>query len=123
MDNDRELISVVVPVYNEARVIDEFHARLAVALEAVDCDTEIIYVDDGSDDATVASILDMRARDNSVALIELSRNFGKEVALSAGLDHANGDAVVVIDADLQDDPGEIPKFLEKLEEGFDVVSG
>jgi polyisoprenyl-phosphate glycosyltransferase len=120
---NNKLLSVVVPVYDEAAVLDEFHRRLLAALEPLDCDTEILYVDDGSEDSSVELILAMRDKDASVGLIELSRNFGKEVALSAGLDSARGDAVVIIDADLQDPPELISRFVEEWQQGYDVVYG
>ena len=93
-----ELLSIVVPAFNEAPVLGEFHTRISQVLATIDMNYELIYVDDGSSDNTVALINELRERDQSIALIELSRNFGKEVALSAGLDHASGDAVVIIDA-------------------------
>ena len=86
-------------------------------------DYELIYIDDGSSDNTVDRIAEIRKNDSHVALIELSRNFGKEIALSAGLDHARGDAVIIIDADLQDPPGLVHTFLEEWRNGYDVVYG
>ena len=86
-------------------------------------DYELIYIDDGSSDNTVDRIAEIRKTDSHVALIELSRNFGKEIALSAGLDHARGDAVIIIDADLQDPPGLVHTFLEEWRNGYDVVYG
>src|SRR5512134_1617881 len=95
-------LSVVVPAYNEEQVLEEFHARLAGVLASLPLRSEIVYVNDGSSDGTIASIRRLRARDPRVAIVDLSRNFGKEIALTAGLDHARGDVVVIIDADLQD---------------------
>ena len=86
-------------------------------------DYELIYIDDGSSDNTVDRIAEIRKNDSHVALIELSRNFGKEIALSAGLDHARGDAVIIIDADLQDPPGLVHTFLDEWRNGYDVVYG
>ena len=114
-------LSVVVPVYNEAEVLPEFHRRMAAVLQGLDCAYQILYVDDGSEDDSARWLAELRARDSSVALLELSRNFGKEVALSAGLDHATGDAVVVIDADLQDPPELVNRFIEEWQNGYDVV--
>lgn len=119
----RHSLSVVVPLYNEEAVLSDFHRRLAAVLDAIDADTEIIYVNDGSRDRTMALLTEMHDRDARVTVIELSRNFGKEVAMSAGLDAARGDAVVVIDADLQDPPELIPEFLGAWERGFKVAVG
>lgn len=115
------LLSVVVPVYNEEAVVTAFYQRLRRVLDTLDVRTEIVFVNDGSNDATHALIRELQCRDPRVAVIDLSRNFGKEAALTAGLDHARGDAVVVIDADLQDPPELIPLLLEKWRDGYDVV--
>ena len=117
----RPSLSVIVPVYNEQDVLPEFHRRLAAVLDALPADAEIVYVNDGSSDRTKALIIALRETDSRVALIDLSRNFGKEIAMSAGLDFAQGDAVVVIDADLQDPPELIPDMVRAWSEGFDVV--
>ena len=118
-----ELLSVVVPVYNEFPVLGEFHQRISKVMSATGIDYEIIYVDDGSTDDSTALLIRLRDDDPAVAVIELSRNFGKEVALSAGLDHANGDAVIIIDADLQDPPELIDDFLREWRNGYDIVYG
>jgi polyisoprenyl-phosphate glycosyltransferase len=120
-DADRPSLSVVVPVYNEESVLPEFHRRLGAALDGIPADTEIIYVNDGSRDRSIALLAELNDRDPRVAVVDLSRNFGKEVAMTAGLDHARGDAVVVIDADLQDPPELIPDMLAAWREGYDVV--
>ena len=112
-------ISVVVPCFNEAAGLQEFHRRLAAVLEGMDW--TVIYVDDGSCDATRAVAEAIAATDTRVAVLGLSRNFGKEAATTAGLDHAAGDAVVVIDADLQDPPELIPSLIAVWQEGVDVV--
>ena len=117
----RESLSVVVPVYNEDAVLPEFHRRLTAVLDALAVPAEIVYVNDGSSDATKAKLTALRDADARVALVDLSRNFGKEIAMSAGLDHAQGDAVVVIDADLQDPPELIPDMVRVWRDGFDVV--
>jgi glycosyltransferase involved in cell wall biosynthesis len=114
-------LSIVVPAYNEAQVLATFHARLAAVIATLAISCEVIYVDDGSSDATWSIIGDLTAADPRVVALRLSRNFGKEAALSAGLDAANGDRVVVIDADLQDPPELIPALVARAEEGFDVV--
>jgi len=117
----RRSLSVVVPVYNESDVLPEFHRRLAAVLDALGRDAEIVYVNDGSTDRSLDLLAALHAGDPRVAVLDLSRNFGKEVAMSAGLDHAGGDAVVVIDADLQDPPERIPDMVREWEAGYDVV--
>ncbi len=115
------ILSVVVPCYNEEEVIDAFYDRTAPILAAIDQNFEIIFVNDGSRDRTVEMILALHKRDERVKLIDLSRNFGKEIAMTAGLDFANGEAVIVIDVDLQDPPELIPLMVSKWREGFDMV--
>jgi len=119
----RPSLSVVVPAYNEEAVLPEFHRRLAATLDALAAglDAEIVYVNDGSSDATMRLLVGIHDRDARVAVVDLSRNFGKEIAMSAGLDHARGDAVVVIDADLQDPPELIPDMVKAWQSGSDVV--
>lgn len=114
-------LSVVVPAYNEQPVLPEFHARLSRVLDVLQCQAEIVYVNDGSRDDTLQVMRLLRAQDPRVAIVDLSRNFGKEIALTAGLDHASGDGVIVIDADLQDPPELIPQLVCKWREGFDIV--
>lgn len=115
------LLSIVVPAYNEADVLRPFHRRLAAVLDALAMRAEIVFVDDGSTDRTEPLIRELRAQDPRVALVSLSRNFGKEVALSAGIDYAQGDAVVVIDADLQDPPELIAELVRQWQAGYDVA--
>lgn len=119
--NASQLISVVVPAYNEAAVLEESHNRLTNVINGMAHDFEIIYVNDGSNDDTDSIIQGLHRNDPRVGLVTLSRNFGKEVALTAGLEHASGDAVVVIDSDLQDPPELIPDLVARWQEGFDVV--
>lgn len=117
-------LTVVVPAYNESEGLRAFHERLgAVFAKIDDLDCSVLYVDDGSRDDTWAIMCELRAADPRVAVLKLSRNFGKELALTAGLDHATADAVVVIDADLQDPPELIPQFVEEWRQGYDVVYG
>jgi glycosyltransferase involved in cell wall biosynthesis len=120
-ERERGSISIVVPVYNEESGLAEFHRRLAAVLDALATPAEIVYVNDGSRDGTMALLTALHGADARVAVVDLSRNFGKEVAMSAGLDHAGGDAVIVIDADLQDPPELIPDMLRAFAEGHDVV--
>lgn len=115
------LLTVVVPAYNEQEVIETFHSRLASVLDALECESEILYVNDGSSDRTLSLLHSIRRRDTRVSLVDLSRNFGKEIALTAGLDHSKGDAVIVIDADLQDPPELIPRLIKEWQNGFEVV--
>jgi glycosyltransferase involved in cell wall biosynthesis len=117
----QKLISIVVPAYNEDAVLVEFHTILCETLADLPVDLEIVYINDGSTDNTLSIIGDLRSNDNRITLIDLSRNFGKEIAMSAGLHKAAGDAVVVIDADLQDPPELIPELVKQWQNGFDVV--
>ena len=118
-----DFLTVVVPVYNESSGLEEFHRQISEVMQATACDYELLYVDDGSTDGSLELMNGFRAGDRRVGVIELSRNFGKEVALSAGLDHASGDAVIIIDADLQDPPELILTFVEEWRNGYDVVYG
>ncbi len=120
----RSLLSVVVPCFDEEAVVRETHSRLTAVLgEVPDLDFELVYVDDGSRDATLDILRELQAEDARVRVIGLSRNFGHEVATSAGLAEAGGDAVAVIDADLQDPPEILLRMLERWREGVDVAYG
>jgi polyisoprenyl-phosphate glycosyltransferase len=121
MITSTSLLSVVVPAYNEEEVLPVFHERLTGVLDSLDIDGEIVYVNDGSSDKTIEVLQSIQARDQRVAIVDLSRNFGKEIALTAGLDNAKGDAVVVIDADLQDPPELILELVKYWREGYDVA--
>ncbi|MGH2948234.1 MAG: glycosyltransferase family 2 protein [Solirubrobacteraceae bacterium] len=112
-------VSVVVPVLDEERVLEELHRRVRSALDGIP--HEIVFVDDGSSDRSAAIVEELAAREPGIVLVQLSRNFGMEVAMSAGLDHARGDHVVLMHADLQDPPELIPEMLRLAEEGADVV--
>ena len=115
-------LSIVVPLFNEEAVLPEFHERTSGVLSKLDLkDYEILYVNDGSNDSSVSIVEQIIEADPHASLLELSRNFGKEIAMTAGLDYAKGDAVVLIDADLQDPPELIPEFLTEWRNGFDVV--
>ncbi len=113
-------VSVIVPAYNEAAGLELFHQRLVRAMGGLGS-WEVVYVNDGSLDSTQKVLDSLHRMDNRVALLSLSRNFGKETAITAGLDHAVGDAVVVIDADLQDPPELIPALFAAWQSGFDMV--
>jgi polyisoprenyl-phosphate glycosyltransferase len=114
-----QLISVVAPVYNEDALIDEFYARVCTALDGLPF--ELVLVDDGSTDGSPMKLENLAAGDPRVRIVYLSRNFGHQTALTAGLDHARGDAVVMLDADLQDPPELIPTMLDHWRAGCDVV--
>jgi len=115
------LLSIVIPAYNEEDVLPEFHDRLRNVLDEIGCEFEVVYVNDGSTDRTLDVIHALSENSDRVAVVDLSRNFGKEIAMTAGFDHAMGDAVVVIDADLQDPPELIPELYRYYREGIDVV--
>lgn len=118
---DGALLSIVIPAYNEVEVLPEFQRRLSLTLDTLALPSEIIYVNDGSKDDTIAVLRAMQQDDPRIAILDLSRNFGKEIAMTAGLDHASGDAVVVIDADLQDPPELIPELIKHWRDGYDNV--
>lgn len=114
-------LSVVIPVYNEEENLILLHQRLTQVLNANEPRYEIVFVDDGSHDRSVELMLGLSTADQHVGVIELSRNFGHQVAISAGLDYARGEAVIIMDADLQDPPEVLPQFIAKWREGHDVV--
>ena len=116
------LLSVVVPVFNEEQALPELHERLWAALGEIPGEAEVVFVDDGSTDRSAGIVEEWAASEDEVVLVQLSRNFGLEVAMSAGLDHARGDWVVLLHADLQDPPELIPQMLERAKgESADVV--
>jgi glycosyltransferase involved in cell wall biosynthesis len=119
-----KLISVIVPVFNEIDVIDACYERLTGVLKSLDgFDYELMFVDDGSTDRSHPRMLELQGRDKNLKIIRFSRNFGHQIAITAGLDAARGDAIVVIDADLQDPPEIIPDMIAKWRDGYDVVYG
>lgn len=115
------VLSVVVPLFNEEQSIGELHATLDRVLRSLDVSYEILFVNDGSRDATRALIDELQKKDDHVAALHLSRNFGHQAAVSAGIDHARGQAVVVMDGDLQDPPGVLAELVQKWREGYEVV--
>jgi glycosyltransferase involved in cell wall biosynthesis len=117
------VISVVVPVHDEERSVEPLYEELRAALEPLGRPWEAVFVDDGSTDGSLVALTRLHSAAPNVTVVRLRRNFGKAAALAAGFRHAGGDVVVTIDADLQDDPAEIPRLLAKLDEGFDLVSG
>ncbi len=117
------MISVVVPVHNEERTVALLFEELQAVLDGLGQPWEAIYVDDGSTDGSFAALTRLHNGNDQVRVVRLRRNFGKATALAAGFAQAEGDVIVTIDSDLQDDPAEIPRLLVKLDEGFDLVSG
>lgn len=122
-NGERPDISVFLPVFNEEPNLRPLHAKMQAALAELGLAAEIIYVDDGSSDASLAVLREIAAEDDRVRVISLRRNYGQTAAMSAGIDAARGRVLVPMDADLQNDPADIRRLLAKLEEGFDVVSG
>jgi len=118
----RKRIAIVIPAYNEEDNVEIAYKRLKEVLDSTNYDYELIFVDDGSKDNTLSKLLELYEKDKKVKVISLSRNFGKEIALSAGLDYVDADAVIPFDVDLQDPPEVIPKLIAKFEEGYDVVN-
>jgi glycosyltransferase involved in cell wall biosynthesis len=116
-------VSVIIPVYNEEESIPELYAELAAVLSRESWDSEIIMIDDGSTDRSAAVILRIAEQDPNVRFIRFARNFGQTAAILAGIDHATGEVLIPMDADLQNDPADIPRLLAKIDEGYDVVSG
>ncbi len=121
--SSRALISIIVPCCNEQDLIEQTHERIAAAMSRVNCDLQFIYVNDGSRDATGILLETLHERDPRVCVIDFARNFGHQMAVTAGINHAAGDAVVIIDADLQDPPEVIPQMIELWRHGYQVVHG
>jgi glycosyltransferase involved in cell wall biosynthesis len=119
----RRMLSVVVPLLDEEATLDQLYRELEAALAGAGLDWEVVFVDDGSTDGSYRELVRLHAAHLNVRVVRLRRNFGKAAALSAGIEVAAGEIIVTMDADLQDDPGEIPNLLAKLDDGFDVVSG
>ena len=117
------MLSIVIPVYNEQESLQALHRELSDVAAAEGCQLDVIFVDDGSSDESWRRIEELAASDRRVRGIRFRRNFGKAAALSAGFAQARGDLVITLDADLQDDPREIPRFLAEMQKGLDVVSG
>ncbi len=122
-DPGRPDVTIVIPVFNEEESLSELLRQLDAALAPLEVETEIIFVDDGSGDGSLAVLRQLAARDERVKVIVFRRNFGQTAALDAGFRHARGDVIVAMDADLQNDPADIPRLLDKIAEGYDVVSG
>ncbi len=116
-----KLLSIVIPIFNEGPLLPELYSRLKNVLKPLPLSHEIIFVDDGSRDASFTHLQSLSEKDSDIRAIRLSRNFGHQLAITAGMDYCKGDIVVIMDGDLQDPPELIPKLLEKWEEGFEVV--
>lgn len=124
----KNAVSIIIPAYNEEGSLPELYRRIMLSIHEMKkngtiSQYELIFVNDGSTDTTEKVMLDLHEKDNNVRIISLRRNFGKATALNAGLRHVKGDIIFTIDADLQDDPKEFPRFIEKLEKGYDLVVG
>jgi len=115
--------SIVVPLHNEQENVTDLYDRLKAVMEANSGSFELVFVDDGSSDRTFHLLREIAAVDSRVTVVRLRRNFGQTSALAAGFDHARGDYIIAMDGDLQHDPADIPLFLEKISEGYDIVSG
>ena len=115
------LISIVAPLRNEEACLDEFYHSVKGVLETLPVQHEFIFVDDGSKDRSPEMLKELRRRDPNVKIVTFSRNFGHQIAIKAGIDHAGGDALIIMDTDLQDPPGAIPGLIAKWREGYDVV--
>jgi glycosyltransferase involved in cell wall biosynthesis len=115
--------SIVVPLFNEQESVPQLYVKIIDVMDAVGEPFEIVFVDDGSRDGTFRQLSEIARDDGRVLAVRLRRNFGQTAALKAGFDHSQGDIIISMDGDLQHDPAEIPKFIEKMKEGFDIVSG
>jgi len=116
-------VSVVVPIFNEHELVEELMRRLRETLDKLSIPYEIVFVDDGSRDGSLEKLIQLAVAHKNIRVIELSRNYGQTAALAAGIDAASGEVIVTMDGDLQHEPEQIPRFLETLSEGYDIVSG
>lgn len=114
-------LTVIIPVYNEYEVLKSFHARLNASLTSIYKPVEILYINDGSQDGSEEIIWQLKKEDSRIAYLGLSRNFGKEIAITAGLNYAQGELVIIMDADLQHPPELIPQFIQVANKGYDIV--
>lgn len=119
--NQPTLISIIIPVYNEAGVVEQTHVRLAQVLDALPYTFRIYYINDGSSDATSSSLAGLAASDSRIRILEFSRNFGHQAALTAGLDHAEGDLVISMDCDGQHPPEMLPEMIQLYAQGYDII--
>jgi polyisoprenyl-phosphate glycosyltransferase len=119
----QQLVSIVIPIYNEAPNVEPLHKRVTAVIKKLPLQFELIFVDDGSRDGSIKKLRQLARRDKRVRVVELARNFGKEIAVTAGLHAARGDAAIMMDADLQHPPRLLPQFIEEWHRGADVVVG
>ncbi len=115
------LLTIMIPVYNEQECIRSLYEKIDQVAGALSCASEFLFINDGSTDETLSILKNLQDADPRIAILDLSRNYGKEIAMTAGIDHLSGDALVIIDADLQDDPSMLPLMLAEIEKGFDDV--
>jgi len=115
--------SIVVPFYNEMESVPQLYVKIVDVMTAIGEPFEMIFVDDGSKDGTFRQLSEIAQNDDRAVVVRLRRNFGQTAALKAGFDHSNGEIIISMDGDLQHDPAEIPRFIEKMQEGYDIVSG
>ena len=116
-NNSRETITVIVPLVNEQDGLEALQSRLVAVLETLGCNWDILFIDDGSTDNTLSELKELNSRDPRIRAVSLSRNFGKERAVAAGLQYASGDAAILMDGDLQHPPEVIPEFVQRWHEG------
>ncbi len=119
----RPLVSILVPVFNSESVLQDLHTELGPVLDAIEGGAEVVFVDDGSSDGTIETLVSLQRKDPRIRIVELATNFGQHAAISAGFEYARGTYFVTMDADLQFDPRDIPKLLAPLRQGYDLVSG
>ena len=122
-EGNRLSYSVVVPFYNEQENVAQLYVKIIEVMDALGEPYEIVFVDDGSKDGTFRLLSEIAGDDERVVVVRLRRNFGQTAALKAGFDHSEGEVIISMDGDLQHDPAEIPRFTEKIREGYDIVSG
>jgi glycosyltransferase involved in cell wall biosynthesis len=123
LEHDTPSYSVVVPLYNEQESVSQLYVKIIDAMDALGEPFEIVFVDDGSKDGTFRQLSEISKADERVVVVRLRRNFGQTAALKAGFDHSRAEIIISMDGDLQHDPAEIPRFIQKLQEGYDIVSG
>lgn len=119
--NKVSILTILIPVFNEEECICELYKHLDEVSKKISCECEFLFVNDGSTDRTLELIKKLQLSDNRISILDLSRNYGKEIAMTAGIDHMNGDTLVIIDADLQDNPDFLPLMVQEIENGYDDV--
>lgn len=123
VNQDIKSISIVIPTYNEEGNIDQLYSELKVVLDGMSMEYEILFVDDGSTDDTLIKLKTLLSKGNKLKIIRLRSNFGQSIAMGVGMQNAKGEIIITMDADLQNDPSDIPKLIDKIRQGYDVVSG